>query len=36
MLRRDGVEVATREERDLFELIGLPWVEPERREWEGA
>jgi len=31
MLTRDGVAVAVPEERDLFRLAGVPWVEPEAR-----
>lgn len=31
MLRRDGVPVPVREERDLFRLAGVPWVDPEAR-----
>jgi DNA polymerase/3'-5' exonuclease PolX len=31
MLSRDGVAVPVREERDLFRLAGVPWVEPEAR-----
>lgn len=31
MLTRDGVEVPVREERDLFRLAGVEWVEPEAR-----
>jgi DNA polymerase/3'-5' exonuclease PolX len=31
MLTRDGVTVAAPEERDLFRLAGVPWVEPEAR-----
>ncbi len=31
MLTRDGVAVAVPEERDLFRLSGVPWVEPENR-----
>lgn len=27
----DGPPIAVREERDLFTLIGLPWVDPEER-----
>jgi len=29
---RDGSVVPVREERDLFRLIGVPWVNPEARE----
>ncbi|HUV97293.1 MAG TPA: hypothetical protein VMV98_07465 [Acidobacteriaceae bacterium] len=31
MLSRDGVAVPVREERDLFRLAGVPWVEPAAR-----
>ena len=31
MLTRDGVAVAVPEERDLFRLAGVRWVEPEER-----
>lgn len=31
MLHKDGKPVEVREERDLFRLIGVPWVEPEER-----
>ena len=31
MLWRDGVAVPVREERDLFRMAGVPWVEPEAR-----
>lgn len=31
MLARDGVAVPVREERDLFRLAGVPWMEPEAR-----
>jgi DNA polymerase (family 10) len=31
MLSRDGVAVPVREERDLFRLAGVPWVDPEPR-----
>jgi DNA polymerase/3'-5' exonuclease PolX len=31
MLTRDGVAVPVREERDLFRLAGVPWVDPEAR-----
>ena len=31
MLSRDGVAVPVREERDLFRLAGVPWVDPEER-----
>jgi DNA polymerase/3'-5' exonuclease PolX len=31
MLRRGDETVVVREERDLFDLIGVPWVDPERR-----
>jgi hypothetical protein len=30
-LDADGVAVPVREERDLFRLAGVPWVEPEAR-----
>jgi DNA polymerase (family 10) len=32
MLSRDGVAVPVREERDLFRLAGVAWMEPEKRE----
>jgi DNA polymerase/3'-5' exonuclease PolX len=32
MLHRGDEPVVVREERDLFELIPVPWVEPERRD----
>jgi DNA polymerase/3'-5' exonuclease PolX len=32
MLRlQDGTAVPVREERDLFDMIGVPWMEPEKR-----
>lgn len=31
VLTRDGVEVEVREEADLFELIGIPWIDPSLR-----
>lgn len=31
MLMSDGVAVPVREERDLFRMAGVPWVEPEAR-----
>lgn len=31
MLHRGDETVVVREERDLFDLIGVPWVDPERR-----
>lgn len=27
-----GKKIPTREERELFDLIGIPWLEPEKRE----
>ena len=29
----DGVQIDTREEKDVFELIGLPYLEPELRNY---
>lgn len=31
VLMRNGTPTFVREERDLFELLGIPWVEPEER-----
>lgn len=31
VLMRNGAPTFVREERDLFELLGIPWVEPEAR-----
>ena len=31
MLTKDGKEIEVREEKDLFNLIGIPYVEPELR-----
>jgi DNA polymerase/3'-5' exonuclease PolX len=28
---KDGTRIAVREERELFDLIGIPWKEPEER-----
>lgn len=33
MLTRGGVALAVPEERDLFRLAGVPWVEPEARSF---
>jgi DNA polymerase/3'-5' exonuclease PolX len=35
MLTRDGAAVPVREERDLFRLAGVPWVDPEARSLHG-
>jgi DNA polymerase/3'-5' exonuclease PolX len=35
MLSRAGAAVPVREERDLFRLAGVPWVEPEARNLHG-
>ena len=35
ILTHDGVPVPTRSEEELFELIGVDWVEPEFREYHG-
>jgi DNA polymerase/3'-5' exonuclease PolX len=32
LLRADGTPVATPEEHDVFEAVGHPWVNPERRD----
>lgn len=32
MLHKDGALIPVREERDLFTLLGIPWVGPEARE----
>ncbi len=29
----DGKQIDTREEKDLFELIGVPYIEPELRNY---
>lgn len=34
VLSRDGETIYIREERELFELLGLDWVEPENREYQ--
>ena len=31
---RDGEKYEVREEKDLFRLLGLPYVEPENRNWK--
>lgn len=32
LVHRDGMRVAVREERELFDLLGIPWVDPAERE----
>ena len=32
-LHRDGERIAVREEEDLFKLLGIPFVEPEQRNY---
>ncbi len=34
-LTRRGKRVVVPEEKHLFWIIGIPWVEPEMREWKG-